>query len=157
MKTAKKGLQRLTNSEQRINVVLSQKSITPQDLLKLNKTESGSIESVAGGSGAVAVQTANLGGTTVGLQEGKPQLETEPSTYYRKEDFREEEKKQAKLVNMHERVPTRVVEQHQAVEEEEFEKRRDVKKENMPISLIIMGIGAFFLTWGAVNFFKNKR
>ena len=41
--------------------------------------------------------------------------------------------------------------------EEEFEKVSDTKPKSMTTGLILMGVGAFFLTWGAVNFFKSKR
>lgn len=41
--------------------------------------------------------------------------------------------------------------------EEEFEKVGDAKPKSMTTGLILMGVGAFFLTWGAVNFFKSRR
>lgn len=40
---------------------------------------------------------------------------------------------------------------------EEFEKVSDAKPRKSSRSLIIMGIGAFILTWGAVNFFRERR
>jgi len=42
-------------------------------------------------------------------------------------------------------------------EEEEFEKVDGAKPKSMTTGLILMGVGAFFLTWGAVNFFKSRR
>lgn len=42
-------------------------------------------------------------------------------------------------------------------EVEEFEKKAEVKPKKMSTSLILMGVGAFFLTWGAVNFFRERR
>jgi hypothetical protein len=42
-------------------------------------------------------------------------------------------------------------------EEEEFEKVGEGKPKKMTTGLILMGVGAFFLTWGAVNFFKSRR
>jgi len=100
-------------------------------------------------SGNSGIQVGSVGSTD--NKEVKPEFSEE-------EFWRQEAKKQAKLVNMYEKQlqPPPVSEEHVAVEEE-FEKRRDVKKQNMPVSLIIIGIGAFFLTWGAVNYFKNKR
>jgi hypothetical protein len=41
--------------------------------------------------------------------------------------------------------------------EEEFEKHSDTTPKKMSTGLILMGVGAFFLTWGAVNFFKSRR
>jgi len=45
-------------------------------------------------------------------------------------------------------------EQH---EEEEFERKGAGNPKKMTTGLILMGVGAFFLTWGAVNFFKSRR
>jgi hypothetical protein len=45
-------------------------------------------------------------------------------------------------------------EQH---EEEEFERKGAGNPRKMTTGLILMGVGAFFLTWGAVNFFKSRR
>ena len=42
-------------------------------------------------------------------------------------------------------------------DEEEFEKVAEGKPKKMTTGLILMGVGAFFLTWGAVNFFKSRR
>jgi len=42
-------------------------------------------------------------------------------------------------------------------QEEEFERVAEGKPKKMTTGLILMGVGAFFLTWGAVNFFKNRR
>jgi hypothetical protein len=42
-------------------------------------------------------------------------------------------------------------------EEEEFEKVGEGKPKKMTTGLILMGVGAFFLTWGAVNFFKSRK
>lgn len=42
-------------------------------------------------------------------------------------------------------------------EEEEFEKVSKAKPRKLSQSVIIMGIGAFILTWGAVNFFRERR
>jgi ABC-type Na+ efflux pump permease subunit len=41
--------------------------------------------------------------------------------------------------------------------EEEFDKHSDTTPKKMSTGLILMGVGAFFLTWGAVNFFKSRR
>ena len=41
--------------------------------------------------------------------------------------------------------------------EEEFEKVDGAKPKSMTTGLILMGVGAFFLTWGAVNFFKSRK
>lgn len=41
--------------------------------------------------------------------------------------------------------------------EEEFEKVGDRKPRKFNVPLVIMGVGALLLTWGAVNFFKNKE
>jgi hypothetical protein len=41
--------------------------------------------------------------------------------------------------------------------EEEFEKVGNSKPRKLNVPLVIMGVGALLLTWGAVNFFKNKE
>ena len=41
-------------------------------------------------------------------------------------------------------------------EEEEFEKVSNAKPRKLSTSVIVMGIGAFILTWGAVNFFRER-
>ena len=41
--------------------------------------------------------------------------------------------------------------------EEEFENVGEGKPKRTSTGLILMGLGAFFLTWGAVNFFRSKR
>lgn len=46
---------------------------------------------------------------------------------------------------------------HQATEENEFERQGEGNPKKMTTGLILMGVGAFFLTWGAVNFFKSRR
>jgi len=48
-------------------------------------------------------------------------------------------------------------EEFEAVEEEEFEKVGNAKPRKLNVPLVIMGVGALLLTWGAVNFFKNKE
>jgi len=40
---------------------------------------------------------------------------------------------------------------------EEFEKSDDTKPKKLSKGLILMGVGAFLLTWGAVNFFRERR
>lgn len=45
-------------------------------------------------------------------------------------------------------------EQH---EEEEFERKGEGKPKKMTTGILLMGVGAFFLTWGAVNFFKSRK
>lgn len=50
------------------------------------------------------------------------------------------------------------VEEEVQVDDVDFEKKGDIKqKKGTSTSLIIMGIGAFFLTLGAVNFFKGRK
>ncbi len=41
--------------------------------------------------------------------------------------------------------------------EDEFAKKGDAKPRKMSKGIILMGIGAFILTWGAVNFFRESR
>lgn len=41
--------------------------------------------------------------------------------------------------------------------EEEFEKQGERKPRKVNVPLVIMGVGALLLTWGAVNFFKERR
>ncbi len=52
-------------------------------------------------------------------------------------------------------------EQHPEVQEveaeEEFEKKGENKPRKVNVPLVIMGVGALLLTWGAVNFFKERR
>lgn len=40
---------------------------------------------------------------------------------------------------------------------EEFEKADNAQPKKMSKGLILMGVGAFLLTWGAVNFFRERR
>ena len=42
-------------------------------------------------------------------------------------------------------------------EVEEFDKSDDTKPKKLSKGLILMGVGAFLLTWGAVNFFRERR
>jgi hypothetical protein len=51
---------------------------------------------------------------------------------------------------------TQYEEQHEE-EEEEFERKGAGNPKKMSTGLILMGVGAFFLTWGAVNFFKSRK
>jgi methyl-accepting chemotaxis protein len=44
-----------------------------------------------------------------------------------------------------------------AEEAEEFEKKAEVKPKNMSLNIVLIGVGAFFLTWGAVNLFRERR
>jgi methyl-accepting chemotaxis protein len=44
-----------------------------------------------------------------------------------------------------------------AEEAEEFEKKAEVKPKNMSLNIDLIGVGAFFLTWGAVNLFRERR
>ena len=39
----------------------------------------------------------------------------------------------------------------------DFEKHEGAKPKKMSKGLILMGVGAFLLTWGAVNFFRERR
>jgi hypothetical protein len=41
--------------------------------------------------------------------------------------------------------------------EEEFEKKGENKPRKVNLPLVIMGVGALLLTWGAVNFFKERK
>jgi len=43
------------------------------------------------------------------------------------------------------------------VEAEEFEKQSERKPRKVNVPLVIMGVGALLLTWGAVNFFKERK
>lgn len=42
-------------------------------------------------------------------------------------------------------------------EVQDFEKADNAQPKKMSKGLILMGVGAFLLTWGAVNFFKERR
>lgn len=46
---------------------------------------------------------------------------------------------------------------HKAEVIDDFEKKEEVKPKKMSWSVIAMGIGAFVLTYGAVNFFRERR
>lgn len=63
--------------------------------------------------------------------EPEPEVETEPE--YEQED------------------------EPQYVAHQEFEKAGNAQPRKMSKGLILMGVGAFLLTWGAVNFFKERR
>jgi hypothetical protein len=43
------------------------------------------------------------------------------------------------------------------VEVEDLAKEDNAMPKKMSKGLILMGVGAFLLTWGAVNFFKERR
>lgn len=43
------------------------------------------------------------------------------------------------------------------IEAEEFEKQGERRPRKVNIPLVVMGVGALLLTWGAVNFFKERR
>jgi hypothetical protein len=47
--------------------------------------------------------------------------------------------------------------QTQVIETDDLEKVDKIKPRKMSNSVILMGVGAFLLTWGAVNFFKDRR
>jgi hypothetical protein len=47
--------------------------------------------------------------------------------------------------------------QVEAEEVNDFENHRTTKPKKMSTALILMGAGAFLLTWGAVNFFKDRK
>jgi hypothetical protein len=40
---------------------------------------------------------------------------------------------------------------------ENFKNKGTIKPKKMSTAIILMGVGAFLLTWGAVNFFKERR
>lgn len=40
---------------------------------------------------------------------------------------------------------------------EDFKNKGSIKPKKMSTSIILMGVGAFLLTWGAVNFFRERR
>lgn len=56
-----------------------------------------------------------------------------------------------------ERFEEELEEEAEEYEAEEFEKVGNSKPRKLNVPLVIMGVGALLLTWGAVNFFKNKE
>jgi hypothetical protein len=50
-----------------------------------------------------------------------------------------------------------VAEEVEAEELEDFKKTQEVKPKKMSTSFILMGVGAFLLTWGAVNLWRERR
>jgi len=62
-----------------------------------------------------------------------------------------------KLDELKENIIEKEKEKEYAEEDTEFSKQSDTEPKKMSKGLILMGIGAFFLTWGAVNFFKDRR
>ena len=82
------------------------------------------------------------------IQELKKEAQISPEDFNLEEEQEEEEYVQP-------RYP-----QPQPVEveaEEEFEKQGERKPRKVNIPLVVMGVGALLLTWGAVNFFKERR
>jgi hypothetical protein len=65
------------------------------------------------------------------------------------EEFRNEPQEEPHAVQS----PPQAIE----VEAEEFEKQAERKPRKVNIPLVVMGVGALILTWGAVNFFKERR
>ncbi len=68
-----------------------------------------------------------------------------------------EEPKQVQVEDTKQIQEPQVAQEEAYQHEEEFEKVGNAKPKSMTTGLILMGVGAFFLTWGAVNFFKSRR
>jgi hypothetical protein len=83
----------------------------------------------------------------VQVQEPQVQIQ-EPQVQIQEQQVQKEVTSQPIQVNETEEV---------GYEEEEFERQGDGNPKKMTTGLILMGVGAFFLTWGAVNFFKSRR
>jgi methyl-accepting chemotaxis protein len=73
------------------------------------------------------------------LNQLKPEVQIQP------EKFETATKQEPELEYVH------------AEEAEEFEKKAEVKPKNMSLNIVLIGVGAFFLTWGAVNLFRERR
>jgi len=60
----------------------------------------------------------------------------------------------------HTRYPRRVQEIEQELDADEirdFQKAKSVKPKGTSLSITLMGIGVFFLTWGTVNYFRTRK
>jgi hypothetical protein len=74
-----------------------------------------------------------------------------------KEEVEEDYEIEYKQPQYYKPQPTHYEEDGTEEFENEFDKAGDSKPRKMSKGVILMGVGFFFLTWGAVNYFKDKR
>ena len=90
----------------------------------------------------------------------EPIIEEAPEQYNppKLDDKMKDMRKSYENDKKHNHPRQQIQEEDVEVEEvEEFSKIDNAKPKNMSKALILMGVGAFFLTWGAVNFFKESK
>lgn len=126
-----------------------------------------------GASESVSVSVTEEAAKAASVQEPKPQPQPEakivPLPPVREgeqtiEKHIEQLKREAEIKPDSYEQP-QMQEEHQEVHhepifveaEEEFEKKGERKPRKINIPLVVMGVGALILTWGAVNFFKERK
>ena len=72
-------------------------------------------------------------------------------------DSKIDELKKQVEINKEKFHPEPEVDELETEEIDDFEKTATVKPKKVSTGLILMGVGAFFLTWGAVNFFRGRK
>lgn len=90
----------------------------------------------------------------------EPIIEEAPEQYNppKLDDKMKDMRKSYENDKKHNHPRQQIQEEDVEVEEvEEFSKIDNAKPKKMSKALILMGVGAFFLTWGAVNFFKESK
>jgi len=81
------------------------------------------------------------------------ELESKVETNTEKFKFEKEQR-------THRKIEVEEEDEAEEVEVEEIEDYKNkgtIKPKKMSTSIVLMGLGAFLLTWGAVNFFKERR
>jgi hypothetical protein len=74
--------------------------------------------------------------------------------------YKQEEERQKQLERQrprHRRIEQEEVNEVNAEEIEDFQKVKSVRPKGNSLSVTLMGIGVFFLTWGAVNYFRTRK
>ncbi len=113
------------------------------------------------GSGNVAVDNSvSVSGTTTSTAHVPPVLENEQSISQHIEELKKEAQISSDDFQFEPEPETEPEQEQQPIEveaEEEFEKQGERTPRKVNIPLVVMGVGALLLTWGAVNFFKERR
>jgi len=91
--------------------------------------------------------------TKKNIKERLDELENRVETNSEKFKFEKEER-------THRKIEVEEEDEAEEVEVEEIEDYKNkgtIKPKKMSTSIILMGVGAFLLSWGAVNFFRERR
>ena len=91
------------------------------------------------------------------VKEEAPKESTVANSQVEKEQVVENQLFEQQQTQSRTQAISQVEEPKSTPEHEEFERHGEGNPKKMTTGLILMGVGAFFLTWGAVNFFKSRR